>query len=56
MRKWLNNEFYNEFRSEEKEVIATVDIANRDNAKWDTPAGKSTEDKIFLLSVEEAKK
>ena len=48
LRRWLNDEFFNEaFSSEEQSLIKTVDISNN--------AGPSTDDRIFLLSIDEAK-
>ncbi|WP_201779742.1 DUF6273 domain-containing protein [Oxobacter pfennigii] len=50
LRKWLNGEFYNTaFTAEEKKLIKTAHCT--DNGE-DTP---DTEDKVFLLSVNEIK-
>lgn len=58
LRKWLNNEFYNKaFSSEEKNKIITTNVINKDNPyKESVKGGNSTNDKIFLLSVEEVNK
>ena len=57
MRKWLNDKFYNKaFSDEEKNLIETVHLTNEDNEDYLTLGGRDTEDKIFLLSVKEAKK
>lgn len=49
LRKWLNSEFINNtFSEEEKRIIALT--------KNDTRNSKTTEDKVFLLSIEEADK
>ncbi|MCR4784321.1 MAG: DUF6273 domain-containing protein [bacterium] len=47
LRRWLNGEFFNKaFSSEEQSLIKTVNISNN--------VGPSTDDRIFLLSVDEA--
>ena len=58
LRKWLNNDFYNKaFSSEEKNKIITTNVINKDNPyKESVKGGNSTNDKIFLLSVEEVNK
>lgn len=53
VRKYLNNEFYNEFSQDEKEKISTVTNKNTDNQWFKTKGGKDTVDRIFLLSLEE---
>ena len=56
LRKWLNNDFYNTaFTDAEKEKINTKKIKNGKNPVYPN-FGKSaaTEDKVFLLSLEEA--
>lgn len=51
LRKWLNDKFYNAaFNKTEKGMIKTTTVENYDNAVYDTPGGKDTKDKIFLLS------
>ena len=48
LRRWLNDEFFKEaFSSEEQSFIKTVNISNN--------AGPSTDDRIFLLSMDEAR-
>ena len=55
LRKWLNEDFYNTaFTDSEKNMIITQSIKNTDNSKYNTEAGKNTEDKVFLLSIDEA--
>ena len=54
LRKWLNREFLNAaFSDEERARIPTVKIAS-DNT-FGITSGKSTRDKVFLLSIDEAK-
>ncbi|MDO4804483.1 MAG: pentapeptide repeat-containing protein [Lachnospiraceae bacterium] len=55
LRKWLNKEFLQEaFTLDERERIAVTDNENPDNAIFKTPGGSSTDDRIFLLSMDEA--
>ncbi|MCF0229572.1 MAG: hypothetical protein HUJ76_07785 [Parasporobacterium sp.] len=52
-----NEEFLNEaFGPEATEMIITSHVVNDDNAEWETEAGNDTEDRIFLLSLDEADK
>jgi len=57
MRTWLNEDFIKAaFTAKEtKNIIETV-VVNPDNAKYKTPGGNETNDKLFLLSFEEAEK
>ena len=43
------------FSSEERARIASVQIVNANNPKYDTPGGVNTNDKVFLLSIDEVK-
>jgi hypothetical protein len=54
LREWLNNEFYNTLTSEQKKTIMKNLVVNSDN--MNTPGGNNTQDKIFLLSIEEAER
>lgn len=57
IRTWLNNEFYNiAFTEEEKNKIKEVQLVNEDNDDYMTLGGRDTMDKIFLLSISEARK
>ena len=54
LRKWLNEDFYNiAFSDEEKRRILLTEVENADNPKYHTPGGNDTEDKIFLMSIDE---
>lgn len=53
IRKYLNSDFYNSFDDTEKEYIETVENKNQNNQWFNTNGGVATEDKIFLLSIEE---
>lgn len=56
IRDWLNNEFLNDaFTDKEKSKIPTVTVKTDPNPLFDTFPGVPTQDKIFLLSAEEAK-
>ena len=51
----LNGEFYDTaFNEEEKGRIALTEVENADNPRYGTEGGEDTEDRIFLLSLEEA--
>ena len=57
MRKWLNDEFIDTaFSSDEQEMIVKVKVKAHLNTKWILSyQGLSTYDKIFLLSLTEAR-
>ncbi|MDE6634984.1 MAG: hypothetical protein K2K09_00055, partial [Lachnospiraceae bacterium] len=53
LRKWLNNNFYNEaFNDEEKKAVIETMVFNQSNN--DVEGGKDTKDKVYLLSIAEA--
>ena len=54
LRKYLNGEFYDKFTETDKSRIIQVENKNMDNQWYGTAGGKETQDKIFLLSLEEA--
>ena len=57
LRKWLNGVYYEKtFSEEEKVVILDRELKNPDNAEYGTRGGNDTKDKIFLLSIDEAKR
>ncbi len=57
LRKWLNNEFINTaFTSEEKSKIPTVTVSADANPSYSTDPGNATQDKVYLLSINEANK
>lgn len=59
LRKWLNDTFLNKaFSTEEQEMILVTKVDNSKSqgySKWKTDGGKDTKDRIYLLSVKEAK-
>ncbi|MGN0584681.1 MAG: DUF6273 domain-containing protein, partial [Ruminococcus sp.] len=56
LRKWLNRSFYDEFTAEEKTMIVKTTCINNDSSENGTNGGENTEDYIYLLSIDEAKK
>ena len=55
LRKWLNSDFISyAFNSDDREKILRKRIKNFDNPKYNTDGGNDTEDKVFLLSINEA--
>lgn len=56
LRAYLNGEFISEnFSSKEQAAIIEITNKNPDNAQYGTPGGNDTKDKLFLLSVDEAR-
>ncbi len=57
LRKWLNTEFYNQaFNHEEKSIVCISHVNAEKNPEYDTDPGLDTSDKLFLLSISEAKR
>lgn len=55
IRVWLNNDFINNaFSENDKEMISTVTVSADKNPRWAKNPGAETQDKVFLLSTEEA--
>lgn len=54
LRKWCNEDFYNAaFNENEQNRIQTTRVTADANPKYDTNAGSDTNDKVFLLSINE---
>jgi hypothetical protein len=53
LREYLNGEFLQTFDLEEQSLIVEKTISNKDNLWYETSGGEDTNDKIFLLSLEE---
>ncbi|MBQ6342108.1 MAG: hypothetical protein IJI41_03175 [Anaerolineaceae bacterium] len=54
LRTWLNEEFINTvFTSDEKTMIWPITLNNPNNPEYGTNGGNKTEDRVFLLSIEE---
>lgn len=57
LRKWLNGEFYTgAFTAAEKNQILLVTNDNPDNPVFGTEGGNRTQDRIFVLSADEAQR
>jgi len=54
MRHYLNNEFYGQFEESNRAKIVPVMNQNLDNHWYGTRGGVETEDRVFLLSLDEA--
>ncbi len=55
MRKWLNDDFLNSaFDPDEQKRIIPARISTPDNPVYQTDGGNDTEDRLFLLSLDEA--
>lgn len=55
IRRWLNETFINNaFTAEERGKIIESRIDNKDNAEYKTRGGGVSNDKLFLLSIDEA--
>lgn len=56
LRKWLNETFYSEaFSDQEQEMILTCDVPPCDSVFYRGTPGETVKDKLFLLSISEAK-
>lgn len=56
LRKWLNDRFYHgTFTNSEKYYIDLSNLETADNEIFGTDGGNATQDRVFLLSWEEAK-
>jgi len=53
-RNWLNNDFIDNFSSQEQTRIRETTIINNSNPWFGTNGGNNTTDRIFLLSIDEA--
>lgn len=54
LRSWLNSTFLSEaFTPDEQKQILTATVSADRNPSWNIDAGNSTQDKIFLLSIDE---
>ena len=56
LRKWLNKDFYSSaFSSDEQNLILTTKLSNSGNSVHGTDGGEDTEDRVFVLSIDEVK-
>lgn len=57
LRKWLNGDFLNiAFSEEEQAKLTAVSVTADSNPHFSTDPGRDTQDKVFLLSVDEVKR
>ncbi len=57
LRTWLNTTFYGEaFEDKHTAIILTSTVVNHDNAQTGIDGGIDTDDKVFILSIDEAVK
>ncbi|WP_165247110.1 DUF6273 domain-containing protein [Adlercreutzia sp. ZJ141] len=57
VRVWLNGKFLDSaFTDDEQALMVCADVENPDNAGYGTSGGAHTSDKVFVLSVDEAKR
>ena len=57
MRSWLNRSFYQDaFSSYHQEMILDTEVTADRNPEYSTDSGSDTNDKIYLLSIDEVKK
>ena len=55
LRKWLNEDFLNAaFTEEERAQLAVANVPAGDNPEYPTDSGKDTQDRAYLLSIDEA--
>ena len=55
LRKWLNDDFYNKaFSQDEQTLIEKVTVAADINLMYNSNSGNDTNDKVYLLSANEA--
>lgn len=55
VRGWLNKEFLNALLTKEEQgYVATTKVTTPDNEDFATLGGEDTDDKVFLLSIDEA--
>lgn len=56
LRSWMNGNFYADaFNLLEKEAVAETKVVNADNSEYGIDGGNGTIDKVFALSIDEAK-
>jgi len=54
LRSYLNGVFYDSFIEEDKAKIIEIKVRNERNPHYQTNCGNDTNDKIFLLNIQEA--
>ena len=57
LREWLNEDFLNAaFTQEERAALAVVNVPAGVNPKYSTDFGGDTQDRVYLLSIDEAER
>ena len=57
LREWLNGEFYDTaFNGDERAKIRTTHLVNNNNSIYGTPGGNDTDDKVYILSLDDITK
>jgi hypothetical protein len=54
LRAWLNKDFLESLPDAMRKQVVETDVKNEDNLKTNTIGGADTQDKVFLLSIDEA--
>jgi hypothetical protein len=55
LRQWLNHEYFGSLSPDIRGRICEAWLSNKDNPDYGTKGGQDTADKVFLLSIEEAR-
>jgi tetratricopeptide (TPR) repeat protein len=55
LRRWLNSVFLDSLPADVKKRVIESKIINADNPEYSTAGGNNTVDKVFLLSIDEAR-
>jgi hypothetical protein len=56
IREWLNTDFYNSLPESARNRIVETTVINDNNPDFGNPGGNNTTDRIFLLSIDEARR
>jgi len=56
IRTWLNGTFFEGLPQSMKDRVQTTQVTNNNNPDYGTSGGANTNDKVFLLSIDEANK
>jgi serine/threonine protein kinase len=56
LRKWLNSEYYDSLPKRVRERVLNKKVLNAANPNNDTEGGNPTYDRVFILSIDEARK
>ncbi|MCL2065687.1 MAG: CsgG/HfaB family protein [Candidatus Cloacimonetes bacterium] len=56
LRAYLNGDFFNTFNATDRARIVLTDVQNPNNPTYGTGGGVATRDRVFLLSIDEARR